>query len=80
MSIGLQKKNVRAINNFLCSEGFEIRQTRELIKYEYNCILVVRITNKLNIFTFVEPANATIEEIAEAHKYLEEIERRIQND
>ena len=73
------KLNFNALYNFLFDNGFWIREKRLLIKKIYKCIVCIKITNKENIITWVEPMNAEMKDICLAQEYIEQIKEKINN-
>lgn len=73
------KLNIRALYNYLFDNGFWIREKRLLINDKHNCWVCLKITSNENILTWVEPRNASIEDICNATTYIENIKEQLNN-
>lgn len=73
------KLNYRSLYNYLFDKGFWIRETRLLINDIYNCFVCIKITYNENIIYWVEPRNASMEDICNATNYLEKIIKELNN-
>lgn len=73
------KLNYRSLYNYLFDKGFWIREKRLLINDIYNCFVCIKITYNENIIHWVEPRNASMEDICNATNYLENIIKELNN-
>lgn len=70
--------NYKSLYNHLMNKGFWVRETRLLINDIYNCFVCIKITPQEQLITWVEPRNATIDDICKATDYVENITKEIE--